>query len=170
MRIHALLLALALVLCSCSQQRAQVAVQSSLTAAAHVVAAVDQELASRIPPMVEEIAHEVRRERLESPVEMPPEHWLSVLVVRLEPLAQVTRALRVIKEALLTAQGALTAWIEGGELPEEWGPFCDGVGDAASHLLEALDAAGVDGIPEQVRTVVGMLDEACAVAGPYFSR
>jgi hypothetical protein len=77
--------------------------------------------------------------------------------------------LRSVRAALVLTQGAVTVWIETGNLPEEYAGLCEGLGQAVEGLVTLLDTLHVE-VPEIVTTLTQHTAAACRLAAPWLAR
>lgn len=157
-----LVVGLAVLLSGCAERKAQVSVQSALTALAHGLDAADAIVADRTATAAAVARAEVLEEF--------PGDVVAGLARYDEIMAPWTRtavALRTTRSALLLAQGGVTAWVETGALPAAWAELCAGVEQAFGALLDMLEGLGID-VPDAVGALRPASGTICRIAGPWF--
>lgn len=142
-----------LILCSgCAVKTAQHSVQVGLTALAAGIdttdALVDENMAH---------AGAEAREASES-----YEEWRVAML----PWWQVLVALEDSMAAVQTAQEALDLWVTTGNLPRDWGPFCDELGALLDRVVALLHVVGLP-VPEAVDEATHYVGVVCNVIADW---
>lgn len=161
---------MALLLCAgmmtaCTQHRAQVAVQSSLTGIAEGVAAGDRIVAVGIEEATDG-AIEAARDRAESCEDCDP---LEIYREEMAPWYAAARGLELAAASLRALQDALDIWVATGELPDGIGGLCLEVGEQVGSLVDLVDEAGVD-VPEALDSAPGATAALCAFIAQRMAR
>jgi len=145
-----------------------VAVQSALTGVATGLVAADEAVAGAMEEAAAQARGQVLTERETCEVDCEGMDWLARWDALMAPWSRAVDALRTLRATLVMAQGAVTAWIESGELPEDFRGFCDGIGTGVEGLLGVLEALHVE-VPTEVTAVAGYTSQACRLAGPWIA-
>ena len=156
-----ILLAILATLSGCSEHRAQVAVQSALTAGAEALSSADRVVAHGIPE-----AGDAARAAVAAECPAPCADWSPRYREAMSPWYDATRGLEVAAEALRLAQEGLDIWVDTGALPGGWSALCVDVGESLAALLELLGACGVD-VPELLHRAPPVAETACRLASQY---
>jgi len=80
---------------------------------------------------------------------------------RVEQWEQVTQALEVLREVLLIAEAAVTAWRDSQEQPDDWSHICQRIYDAEQAVVRAIEATGTD-VPEQWERMLTLIRPVCS--------
>lgn len=165
--ISSLFFALSLAAAGCAKRQAQGAAQTALTAVARGVASADEAVAEAIGPAADEAREQLAEERAgDMDATHDTTYWLDRYDALMQPWSRAVTALLASRATLHLGQGALTLWIETGHMGEDWGPFCDGVGEVFGGLGLALEAARVS-----VPSIVGLIEQnasrACQLVAPW---
>lgn len=145
-------------LAGCSTGRAQVAVQTALTASAEAVAAADRVVAAGIPE-----AGELAVTAVAAECPPPCADWRERYRSEMAPWTRAVEGLEATHAALLLAQAGLDLWVSTGDLPGSWGETCDAAGEAVSALVELLGAVGVE-VPAMLAEAGPAVSALCRVA------
>lgn len=84
---------------------------------------------------------------------------------RVRSWESVTRSLEVIREILLLAETAVTAWRDTKTQPNNWGPLCERLGEAQRSIVRAIEACEVE-VPSAWEGVLGALEPVCTFLAP----
>lgn len=138
--------------CGGSVHRAQISTQTTIASAARGLDSTDRAVTSAMRPTVNRAVLAVQT-RCAGGTCDPVEE----LRGELEDLYVTVDGLEATWEALAMLQSAAEVWYATDELPDDWGPLCDALGESVAHLVGLLDQLGVN--------VPGVL----AAAGPAVS-
>jgi len=127
----------------CAVQTAQTGVQTGLTALAESIDATDTLVNEHMA-----LAGAQAREESES---------YEAFRAAMYPWWQILVTLETAMGSTQVAQEALDVWVATGVMPEDWGPFCDELGEALDRVVVLLGVVGVN--------VPGALEEASPYIG-----
>jgi len=152
-----------LALAGCAERQAQVSVQNALNVMAEGVSSVDEIVSREIPDRASAARSQVLSEEY-TDVEVGMARYMALM----RDWYELTDALEIAHESLRIGQGALDVWVNSGDLPEEWGEFCGGIGDALQAIVRLLGECGIN-VPESIEGAVPWASSVCEIAGRYFS-
>jgi hypothetical protein len=145
----------------CGLQRAQVAVQSSLTGLAEGIDAADRALVAEIPEQRDAAIAGARTRCAVTLCQDPLVYYDEAMA----PLDRAADGLEVAVEALHVAQAAQDAWVASGDLPDT-DPLCEALSEGLGTVPDLLDEAGVD-VPAGLSGLSGVLDMICGVVARW---
>jgi hypothetical protein len=93
------------------------------------------------------------------------EQFMAIYEERVSTWEAVTTALEVMREVLLLAESAVTAWRDMKQQPENWGTICTRLGEAQRNIIQAIEACDVD-VPEQWEMGMSMIAPVCSMFAP----
>ena len=161
--------AIAMFAVACSEQSAQVSVQTSMTSLAHAVRAAD-EIAT---PAYREAGVRSRaivlRER-EADESITQEQGMQRFLSLMESWDSLASVLIAIQRSLLAGQGALNAWIAGDTLTDvqlrDLSGFCSGVGTSINEMVTLMGELELD-VPDAIEAAAPSIGTVCTLAGNY---
>lgn len=140
----------------CTVRRAQVGVQTALTAAAEGVDAADRIVDEALPAAFEHAGDQAQAECAGS---CPDPMAIAERILR--PWTSAVTGLRHAVDTLHVLQDGLDLWIATGSLPD-WGPVCAEAEATFGSLLALLAATGLQP-PALLSTVAPHIDTACTL-------
>lgn len=146
----------------CTEKRAQVAVQTALTAAAEGVDATDQVVDEALPAAVERAGNQASEECAGSCPDP-----MAIAVRLLEPWTNAVTGLRHAVNTLQALQSGLNLWIATGQLPD-WGPLCTEAEATYGSLLALIAATGLQP-PALLSTVAPHIDTVCTTMAAFIA-
>jgi hypothetical protein len=93
------------------------------------------------------------------------EQFLAIYEERVQTWEAVTTALEVLREVLLLAESAVTAWRDLKQQPEEWGSLCTRLGEAQASVVRAIEACDVD-VPDEWEQGLQLIEPVCSMFAP----
>jgi len=155
-RLLAVLSLILLGFCSsgCTERRAQVAVQTALTAAAEGVDAADRVVDEGLPAAFERAGDQALAECAGS---CPDPMAIARRILR--PWTAAVTGLRHATDTLHVLQDGLDLWIATGQLPD-WGLVCEEAEQTFGSLLSLFASAGLQP-PALLSTVQPHVSTAC---------
>jgi hypothetical protein len=153
----------------CAERQAQTAVQTSLTAMAEgvvTIATVTRDGYPAARQQAQDDASDWCREQGLEPRQCPAGYERAREA--LEPWRDLREAIPILTSALRLGQAATDIWVQTGELPDQWGSFCEAIGDATSEVARLIEVCGVD-VPESVMGIAEQGAMVCGIAVNFFT-
>lgn len=142
----------------CTERRAQVAVQTALTAVAEGVSAADEIVAAEIPERARTATETARAEGGD----------VEVYIRIMQPWYDAATAIETTASTLRTGQSAVSAWVHGGDLGSEWVPFCNDIESGIEEIIQMLGILSVD-VPSALHIAADYASELCSLAQPWYA-
>lgn len=146
----------------CSVRHAQTSVQTTATSLAVALDRVDGVVAENLLDASEQAMSEASsRSNLD-----PSVNALEAYTEMMEPWDVAVAVMESLASALRLLQDAIDIWIESGNLPENVGQLCEAVGNGAEHLIEFLEAVGVD-VPAALEAAPQSVPVMCTMISDF---
>jgi hypothetical protein len=145
---------------SCTERRAQVAVQTALDTAMGSVVAGDEVLAEALPG-----AGAAARARAEERCQTTCPDLAALVLEEMQPWVRAVTGFSHARATLYVAQDGLDLWIDVGTLPD-YAPLCGEIEETFGSLVGLLETVGVD-VPSAIDQVAPHISTVCELVAGF---